>query len=177
MRMVGLWFALPAVVLVILDLWSKAWAFDFLGAEAHFVAGDWLGLVKVYNPGGAFGLGQSLTTPLTFVRVLAVTVLFYLAFRQETKTCLLTLALLTGGALGNLYDNLSRWLPWEGNGMVRDFLLVDLGPAPFWWPELIPWVFHPWPIFNLADSCISVGFLFLVFGLAKVKFKTHDLGN
>ena len=174
---VGQWFVLPALTLFILDLWTKAWAFGWLGTDVHFIAGQWLGFVKVYNPGGAFGLGQNFTTPLTLVRVAAVAVLFMLAFRQRTKICLLTLGLLAGGALGNLYDNLSRWLPWQGNGMVRDFLLVDLGPAPGWWPEFLPWVFNPWPIFNLADSCITIGFLLLVFGVAKVKFHAHDAGN
>jgi lipoprotein signal peptidase len=63
-------------------------------------------------------------------------------------------------------------MPWEGNGEVRDFIRVDLGAQPGWWPDVLPWLFHPWPIFNLADSFIFIGFVLLISGLAVVDLNT-----
>ena len=167
-----LFFWAPVLLLLFADLWTKSWAFMMIGDGIVPVSGTWLAFVKVWNPGGVFGLGQNWTTTLTLIRVIAVFGLFVVAARQADhhRRGLFTLGLLSAGALGNLYDNLSRWLPWDGNGMVRDFVMVDLGSAPTWWPDVIPWLFHPWPIFNLADSCISVGFLLLIFGWAKVQW-------
>ena len=83
---------------------------------------------------------------------------------------MVTLGLLTAGAIGNLYDNLGRFTGWaDGSGHVRDFVRFDLGPAPSWIPEKI-WLFDPWPIFNFADSCITIGFLLLLTGLGSVEW-------
>jgi lipoprotein signal peptidase len=49
---------------------------------------------------------------------------------------------------------------------VRDFLKVDLG----FWP------LDPWPVFNFADSCISIGFVLLVLGVAKIQLKGRGEG-
>jgi len=154
-------------VLVAVDLGSKAWAWRYASDGEVQVFGKVLTIVRVYNPGGVFGLGQDLTLPLTLVRLLAVVVLLVLVRRQprDNSRGVLTLALLLAGAVGNLYDNLSSWswIPWSGNGMVRDFLKVDLG----FWP------FAPWPVFNFADSCITVGFLLLITGLAVIRMRSE----
>ena len=156
-------FWLFALLLVALDLLTKSWVFSITNEGPIFLSGDWLVLHQTTNPGGIFGLGQDLTVALTCLRMVAVGVLVFLVFRQaaENRRGLFVLALLFGGAVGNLWDNLSRWMPWPGNGEVRDFLLVDLG----FWP------FHPWPSFNFADACISVSFLLLVTGLAKIELE------
>jgi signal peptidase II len=57
----------------------------------------------------------------------------------------LGLGLVVGGALGNAWDRLLT-------GEVVDFIQADLG----FWP------FHPWPIFNVADSCVCVGVALLL---------------
>ena len=79
---------------------------------------------------------------------------------------LATLGLLLAGAIGNLYDNLSVVMPWAGNGEVRDFIMFKV-PAPGFIPESI-WIFDPFPIFNIADACISIGFVLLLTGVAKL---------
>ncbi len=154
-----------ALGLVVIDLFSKAWVFSLTAEGPVFVAGNWLVLHQTTNPGGIFGWGQGLTVPLTFLRLVAVAVLIALVFRQnpQNRRGLFVLALLFGGAMGNLWDNLSRWLPWSGNGEVRDFLRLDLG----FWP------FHPWPSFNFADACISVSFVLLISGLAKIELSSN----
>ena len=118
-------------------------------------------------------MGQTMTVPLTIVRIFAVGLLIWLAARQDREhpRAKITLALVLAGAAGNLYDNLGGWFGWsDGTGFVRDFIRVDLGAAPGWWPDFLPWLFHPWPIFNVADSCITIGFLLLLTGLGKVKW-------
>jgi len=165
-------FWLLVVGLVTADLWSKAWAHGTLAFEGEWqpVLGEWLSIQKVYNSGGLFGLGQGLTNLFVVVRFLALGFMFWLVPRQIRGRSMpvFTLAILIAGAVGNLYDNLSKWAPWPGNGLVRDFVRVDLGAAPGFLPDWA-WPFDPWPIFNLADSCITLGFVLLLTGIARVR--------
>ena len=113
---------------------------------------------------------------LTLVRLMAVGLLVVFVRRQpdQNKMGLFTLALLISGAIGNLYDNLSAWLPWDlaDPGKVRDFVMVRF-VEPGWWPHALPWPFDPFPIFNFADACISVGFLLLITGMAKLRLQAE----
>jgi signal peptidase II len=166
-------FALVALLLAA-DLLTKNWAFGAVGegAPPNPLLGDWLSIYCVRNAGGIWGVGQSLTIPLTLVRLAAVAVLLLFTARQarENRLGAFVLALLLAGAAGNLYDNLSAWLPWPGDGHVRDFVMVRFA-EPGWWPGVLPWLFDPWPIFNLADSCIFVGFVLLLTGAARLTLK------
>lgn len=168
-----LFFALVAALLAA-DLFTKWWAFDAVGegAPPRGVLGDWLSIYCVRNAGGIWGFGQSLTLPLTIVRLAAVCVLLLFVKRQprENRLGVFTLGLLLAGATGNLYDNLSPWMPWPGDGHVRDFVMVRFA-EPGWWPDIAPWLFDPFPIFNLADSCIFCGFVLLLTGAAHLSFK------
>lgn len=174
-RSKGFW--LLVVALVVLDLVTKSWAFDSLGErEIRWVAGEWLGLQRLLNPGGVFGIAQGATTILTVIRIFAVGLLIWLVAQQArtNRRGVFTLSLLTAGAVGNLYDNLGAFTGWaDGSGHVRDFVRFDLGPAPDWFPEKL-WLFDPWPIFNFADSCITVGFLLLLTGLGRVDWPAKD---
>jgi signal peptidase II len=78
-----------------------------------------------------------------------VGLLFWLTRLRRDETWLaLALALLLGGAIGNLWDRVLL-------GHVVDFVQVYL---PF-----LPWrLFNPWPAFNVADSAISVGVVLLL---------------
>lgn len=170
-------FFLVVAALLAADLGSKAWAFAAVGEQGGSlpVLGDWLSIYCVRNPGGIWGLGQSLTLPLTIVRVAAVGVLLLFVNRQarSNRSGIFVLGLLLAGALGNLYDNLSAWMPWAGNGHVRDFVMVRFA-EPGWWPGFAPWLFDPFPIFNLADSCIFTGFVLLLTGAAQLSFKRPE---
>ncbi len=164
-------FWVVVVALVAADLISKSWVWANIEGE-RFLAGRWLSLIKVYNPGGVFGMFQDFTLPLTIVRVFAVGVILWLVARQprSNRVGVATLGLLLAGALGNLYDNLGRWtglvtVEHEAYlGSVRDFVKVDLG----FWP------LNPWPVFNFADSCITIGFLLLILGVARIRLKPAD---
>ena len=89
----------------------------------------------VQNTGSAFGLFQGNNIPLLIVSLVGVAVLAYIYRTQERPGLLMriSIALMMGGALGNLVDRI-----WQGH--VTDF--IDIGP---------------WPVFNLADSSIVVG--------------------
>jgi signal peptidase II len=117
-------------------------------------------LVNITNTGAAFGSFKNNNT--FFIAISCVALLFALILllgqsrsawmadfprsRQPLgRTRDLSLALLTAGVLGNLTDRLLY-------GHVIDFLLFDLH-VPF---------AHPWPAFNVADSCICLAVVFFV---------------
>jgi signal peptidase II len=138
---------LVAVVLV-LDLWTKAWMQDRLGMDPeHRGASERITLVEGFlhfeghwNDGITFGLAAGHTMYILIFTVLACLALLAAILWMRTPSALLhtALALILGGALGNLWD---RW-HWQA---VRDFVVV------YYWPG------REWPAFNLADSCIVVG--------------------
>jgi signal peptidase II len=172
------WFWLLVVGLIAADLLSKHWAFDSVGEHQprQLLIGEWLSFYCIRNAGGIWGLGNDsawVTPVLTVIRMIAVVALIVFVRKQadSNRMGLFTLGLLVAGAIGNLYDNLSTWMPWAGDGKVRDFILVDI-PAPGWWP--IGWPLNPFPVFNIADACISVGFLLLITGFSQLHLHTAE---
>jgi signal peptidase II len=140
------WFGLAAAVIV-LDYTTKA------AVLASFAPGEsrallpFFNLVLVFNKGAAFSFlasapGWQLPVFATIAAV-ASAVISYLIVRNVGKTLFCSgLALILGGALGNLYDRVVY-------GHVVDFLDVH---AAGW---------H-WPAFNVADSAITVGAAILI---------------
>ena len=109
-------------------------------------------LIHLENPGAAFGifynsptqLKLSLLIGLSMVALVPVTVLLWRSSRVLSSTSV-GLALILGGAIGNLWDRLLHH-------RVTDFLL-------FYYRQ------YEWPAFNFADSAIVVGALLLVVDL------------
>jgi signal peptidase II len=140
------WFALAAAV-ILLDQVTK-WAVleNFAYGERREIT-KFFNLVLVYNKGAAFSMFASADgwqTPLLILfAIVAAGIVSYLIVRNREKRVLcLGLALILGGALGNLIDRLRF-------GHVVDFLDFH---AMGW---------H-WPAFNVADSGITVGALLLI---------------
>ena len=158
------WLVWPP--LVALDLWSKAVAFAFLereqsavveGGRQYFLMTDGplqLRLVAWRNPGTIWGLFPNYTFPLIVLRVGALFVLAWFLHKASPKARLqqLVLSLITAGALGNLYDNF-----FALDHKVRDFIFFS-GTWPMAWQ---------FPAFNVADSCITVGAITLLFLLLR----------
>jgi signal peptidase II len=135
-----------AVVVVMLDRVSKLWV------EAHVKMGHAIVVIPkvfrithVLNTGAAFSMFEGARSPLlvrnmliafSVVAVVVVLVLIWKMGRVVTPTAV-ALALILGGAIGNLYDRVRF-------GHVVDFLEVHI-------------VHYHWPDFNVADSCIVIG--------------------
>ena len=151
-----------AAALVLLDQWSKAAVFAWLGGgsvdlvrDPHGHArlplvGDWLSFMLSTNRGAAFGRFGEWPHLLVAGRALAVACLTWLLatidLRQRAVTVAIVLVL--AGAVGNLLDNLFFGGVESDHpyGTVRDFIDV-------WFTG---WDWH-FPTFNVADSCITVG--------------------
>lgn len=128
--------------------------------DTHHVIPGFFSIVHAQNRGAAFSI---LADAPESVRVLVLigfsgVVLLMVAWMlwsairkpgQYTEAGKIALALVLGGALGNLYDRILA-------GSVTDFLL-------FYWRE---W---QWPAFNVADSAISVGAVLLIIDLWRQK--------
>ncbi len=135
--------------------------------------GDWLKLHYTLNPGMAFGMqlgGDNGKLMLTSFRILAIAGIFYYLIhliRKKMHTAYITcMALILGGAAGNLIDSVFYGVflgnapegspsPWL-HGQVVDMIYVDLweGFLPDWIPAIGGQYYALWPIFNVADATI-----------------------
>ncbi|MGH8448995.1 signal peptidase II [Pseudomonas sp.] len=157
------WLVLSVLVLVI-DQVSKA---HFEGALEMFqqivVIPDYFSWTLAYNTGAAFsfladsGGWQRWLFALIAVVVSAVLVVWLKRLGRDDTWLAIALALVLGGALGNLYDRIVL-------GHVIDFILVH-------WQNR--WYF---PAFNFADSAITVGAIMLALDMFKSK-KTGETVN
>jgi len=146
-----LFISLP---LYALDQWTKQMVLRFISPdEPRILIPDFFSLVNVPNTGAAFGSFRGNNTFFIAISFVALVVVLGLLLRARTPDRWrdLSLALLLAGILGNLTDRLLY-------GHVIDFLLFDLH---------VPYA-HPWPAFNVADSCISVAVvLFIIHSFRK----------
>ncbi len=146
MRRLAPWYAL-AVLVVVLDQLTKYWISAGLDyGEARAVTG-FFNLVLTHNKGAAFsflaaasGWQRGFFIGIALVAIVVIGVL--LARHAGEKLFCLALALILGGAIGNVIDRIAL-------GYVVDFLDFHLAG------------WH-WPAFNLADSAITVGAVLLV---------------
>lgn len=135
----------PAVLLVIFlaDRITKYWAIHWLRPRFSVAVLPFFHLTYVENTGAAFSIGYRRNGFFTVLTAALIGVLFYLqkVWAQKNPWLRAGLLLVTGGALGNLYDRVAY-------GCVVDFL-----------------DFRIWPIFNVADSCVTVGACCLAWGM------------
>jgi signal peptidase II len=125
-----------------LDFVTKQIAVAELSRIPVRVLGDWLLLRLVYNPGAAFGVHVGAYSRWVFMTlaIVALVVLGSMVVRTSTTQWfrLLALALVCGGAIGNLIDRIR-----SSRGVI-DFIDVYIGPI------------H-WPTFNVADMAVTCG--------------------
>lgn len=135
--------AVTAVAALSADQVTKYLVRENMAIGESWPAEGFFRLTHGTNTGSAFGLFQDQTTILTIASVFAIgfIVYFYRSHSDRSWITKFTVGLLLGGAVGNLIDRLIA-------GKVTDF--IDVGP---------------WPIFNLADSSITVGITLLIASL------------
>jgi signal peptidase II len=131
-----------------LDQWTKQMVLRYISPdEPRVLITDFFSLVNVTNTGAAFGSFRGNNTFFIAISCIALLIVLGLLLRAQRRDSWrdISLALLLAGILGNLTDRLLY-------GHVIDFLLFDLH---------IPYA-HPWPAFNVADSCISVAVILFI---------------
>lgn len=132
------------IVVLALDQGTKAWAVDALADRSVSIIGTTLELRLTRNAGSAFSLVHTLTPLLAILAVVVALVLIRTIRRTDDRVLVVALALVLGGALGNVADRLFRSPGWL-RGAVVDFVHLD-----------------GWPTFNVADSAITIGAVILV---------------
>jgi len=146
------WFLLAAAV-VAADQATKSMVLARFNTGEGVVVTPYFNLVLVYNKGAAFSFlsdAPGWQTPLLVgFAIIAIAIVAHLLWRSPERRMLAAgLALILGGALGNVIDRLRF-------GQVVDFLDFHAGG------------WH-WPAFNVADSAITVGAVLLILdGLRK----------
>ena len=139
------WYALAAVVTLVLDQASKAWALGVLdGGRQVPLIGEVLSLRVIRNSGAAFSIGDSMTWVMTLVALAVTAAILAAARRLGSARWALALGLLLGGSLGNLADRFFRE-PGPLRGHVVDF--ID---------------YAGWFVGNVADIAIVGGAALLI---------------
>ena len=148
---------LIAVAVLILDRLTK-WIImrTIMLEDSISIVPGFFRLTYLENPGAAFSLFADSTSPfrtalLVAFSLAALGVVAFLLWRSrnEFNITTISLSLILGGALGNLWDRLA-------DGKVTDFLDFYLGN-------------HHWPPFNIADSAIVVGALLLLLRMMRAE--------
>ena len=152
-RLRFLWLTLAVAFL---DRATKAWI-ESCPADRFPapVIDNFFYLVNSRNPGIAFSFFAGLSSPALrailiagSLVIIAVIVWLLISGRGISAVNAAGLALLLGGATGNLTDRILH-------GAVTDFVEVYL--------HFLPWqTFNPWPAFNVADSAITIGAILIL---------------
>ena len=138
------WVGAIVAFIVAADQVTKSYAVARWSLQPQQIIGSHIELLVTRNSGSAFSRFQNLT-PLLAIGAIVIAVVLARAARNATDSVtLVALVLLLGGALGNLSDRFFR-SPGFLRGHVVDFVQVG------WWP-----------VFNLADSCVTIGAVLLI---------------
>ena len=172
-------------VLVIIDQVIKILVKTHMSiGESIPVLGNWFQLLYIENRGMAFGMafgGDVGKLLLTLFRLVLFGVLCWwiakLSKREKPVPTgvLVGLTLITAGAMGNIIDSVFYGVIWHYAPLMFG-QVVDMFYFPLWtWPDWVPLlgghVFFE-PIFNFADSCVTVGAFYLI--LFQWKFFAKD---
>jgi signal peptidase II len=137
-----LYVPIITIVTIALDLVTKYLADTLVEPYEPVKVIPFFNLVNVENTGAAFSMLSNLGNAF-FITVALLAILFILYLLVRTDESPIPLALILGGAIGNLADRLYY-------GYVRDFLDFHIAD------------WH-WPAFNVADSALTVGLAILLF--------------
>ncbi len=168
---------LIAAVLVVLDQVTKVLVkTSMMLGESHPMIGSMVNLTFVENPGMAFGIswgdGKLILTLLTIV-IAGVLVWYLRQIANGHWAPRLAVTLILAGAVGNLIDRALYGVIFGEApllyGRVVDFIQVDI-PDITWLGD----VHTHFPVFNIADSCVTVGVLLLLLTGNKLPATPHE---
>lgn len=141
------WYLLLIAGLIIIDQLVKHWVTVniALNMTKSFIPGI-MDLTNLHNDGAAWSMLEGKQWFLTVVTIIAIVVVAYLMGRyRKNRGAMVGLSLVMSGAIGNFIDRLAQ-------GYVVDMF------------ELLPINF---PVFNVADSCLTIGVLILLIVILK----------
>jgi signal peptidase II len=144
-----------AIAAILLDQGTKILVESMMDlGQSGAVIGDLFRLTYIKNAGGAFGIFMGGGWFYFLASVAAVAMILFYLRRLSPGLILprLALAMILGGALGNLIDRIR-------SGVVTDFLDFGIGNTR-------------WPVFNLADAFITVGVVLFFISM----MRTHKEG-
>jgi signal peptidase II len=186
---------LVSFIIVIIDqltkLFVKGFSIPFLdiyykgmySGQKIPIFGEFFRITFIENPGMAFGFDPGLNYKLwisVFSLAASVGLVYYLyIIRNQRYTLRLAIAFILGGAVGNLIDRLFYGIFYGYAplfyGRVVDFLDFD-----FFNITVFGRNYDRWPIFNIADSAVTIGVIILLFFYKKPKTEklvVKEFGN
>ena len=190
-------YFLISLFVIVMDQASKLLIhYNMTIHEEINVIGEWFRLHYLLNPGMAFGLrwnSEFGKLALTVFRIGAMGGIAWFLYRQAKKEVstgfLICLAMILGGAVGNVIDSIfygvflnnapeSSPTPWF-HGQVIDMLYFPI--FYFYWPEWVPFKGGDYfeffsPVFNIADSSIFLGVASILL-FQKRFFKEKEVQN
>ena len=128
------------------------------------ILGDFFRLTYIENPGMAFGIDIGGKLFFSFFSIAASGAIVYYLYRsrREPLGFRMSLALILGGAVGNLIDRVFYGVLFQEAqlfyGRVIDFFDVD-----FFDVNILGYHLSRWPVFNVADASVTIGVVLLLF--------------
>lgn len=154
-------FIIVSTLTFAFDLVTKNWASSYLQfREPVNILGEFLKLTYGTNPGAGFSLATDATALLSSLKMFVAVFVIYYMTKVNHKWWALSLGLLLGGVIGNLWDRATR-------------------PPGLWRGEVVDWIQLPnWPIFNIADSAIVIsGVLMTILTMRNIPPHDRDVKN
>ena len=149
-------FLILSIFIFLLDFFSKYFLINYydLGSKGRVYLTPFLDFILVLNPGISFGIlsnGNEIQRwIISIISIFAIIYLYYWSTKSTSKLTKISLFIIIGGALGNVFDRLFY-------GKVIDFISLHVFD-------------YYWYVFNIADIAIVLGGLMVLVDLTRESF-------